>query len=74
MINKPPPHNRDYNRDPNIKALKRRGFFNPQLPPNKLKADWKLGPCLGWVLSFAQNPPKKIKIKKKKKKKKVFRV
>ena len=28
LINKPPPHNRDYNRDPNIKALKRRGFMN----------------------------------------------
>ena len=28
MINKPPPLNRDYNRDPNIKALKRRGFIN----------------------------------------------
>ena len=26
MINKP--HNRDCNRDPNIKALKRRGFIN----------------------------------------------
>ena len=28
MINKPPPFNRDYNRDPNIKALKGRGFIN----------------------------------------------
>ena len=28
MINKPPPLNRDYDRDPNIKALKRRGFLN----------------------------------------------
>ena len=28
MKNKPPPLNRDYNRDPNIKALKRRGFVN----------------------------------------------
>ena len=28
MINKPPPLNRDDNKDPNIKALKRRGFIN----------------------------------------------
>ena len=28
MINKTPPLNRDYNRDPNMKALKRRGFIN----------------------------------------------
>ena len=28
MINKPPPHNMGYNRDPDIKALKRRGFIN----------------------------------------------
>ena len=28
MINKPPPLNRDYNRDPNMKALKRRGFID----------------------------------------------
>ena len=28
MINKPPPLNRDYNRDPHIKALKRREFIN----------------------------------------------
>ena len=28
LINKPPPLNRDYNRDPNIHALKRRGFIN----------------------------------------------
>ena len=28
MIDKPPPLNRDYNRDPNIQALKRRGFIN----------------------------------------------
>ena len=28
MINKPPPLNRDYSRDPNIKALKKRGFIN----------------------------------------------
>ena len=28
MINKPPPLNRDDNRNPNIKALKRRGFIN----------------------------------------------
>ena len=28
MITKPPPLNGDYNRDPNIKALKRRGFIN----------------------------------------------
>ena len=28
MINKPPPHNRDYNRDPHIKGLKRRGFIH----------------------------------------------
>ena len=28
MIHKPPPHNRDDNRDPNIKALKRKGFIN----------------------------------------------
>ena len=28
MINKPPPLNRDYDRDPNIKALKRRGLIN----------------------------------------------
>ena len=28
MINEPPPLNRDNNRDPNIKALKRRGFIN----------------------------------------------
>ena len=27
-MNKPPPLNRDYNRDPNIKALKTRGFIN----------------------------------------------
>ena len=28
LINKPPPPNRDYIRDPNIKALKRKGFIN----------------------------------------------
>ena len=28
MINKPPPLNREYNMDPNMKALKRRGFIN----------------------------------------------
>ena len=28
MINKPPPLNRDFIRDPNIKALKRMGFIN----------------------------------------------
>ena len=28
LINKPPPINRDYNRDPNIKALKRGGVIN----------------------------------------------
>ena len=28
LVNKPPPLNRDYNRDPNIQALKRRGFIN----------------------------------------------
>ena len=28
MINKPIPPNRDYSRDPNIKAFKRRGFIN----------------------------------------------
>ena len=28
LINKPPPLDRDYHRDPNIKALKRRGFIN----------------------------------------------
>ena len=28
MMNKPPPHNRDYNKDPNIQALKRKGFIN----------------------------------------------
>ena len=28
MINKPPPMNRDDNRDPDIKALKRSGFIN----------------------------------------------
>ena len=28
MINKPPPLNGDYDRDPNIKALKGRGFIN----------------------------------------------
>ena len=39
MINKPPPLDRDYNRDPNTKALKRRGFMNhgstvtPKPPP-----------------------------------------
>ena len=27
LINKDPPLNRDYNRDPNIKARKRRGFL-----------------------------------------------
>ena len=27
MINEPPPLNRDYDRDPNIKSLKRRGFI-----------------------------------------------
>ena len=27
-MNKPPPLNRDYSRDPKIKALKRRGFIN----------------------------------------------
>ena len=27
LIRKPPPLNRDYNRDPNIEALKRRGLF-----------------------------------------------
>ena len=31
MINKPPPLNRDYNRDPNIKALKRGGVIIPGL-------------------------------------------
>ena len=28
MSNKPPPHNGDYDRAPNIKNLKRRGFIN----------------------------------------------
>ena len=28
LINKPPPSNRDYNRNPNIKALRKRGFIN----------------------------------------------
>ena len=28
MIHKPPPLNRDLNGDPNIKALKRKGFIN----------------------------------------------
>ena len=28
VINEPPPFNRDYNRDPNIQALKRRGFVH----------------------------------------------
>ena len=28
MINKPPPLNRDYDRDPNVYALKRRGVLN----------------------------------------------
>ena len=28
MINKPSPLNRDYNRDPNIEALKKRGVIN----------------------------------------------
>ena len=28
MINKPPPLNRDQDRDPNIQAFKRRGFIN----------------------------------------------
>ena len=28
MINEPPSLNRDYNRDPNMKALKRRGVIN----------------------------------------------
>ena len=28
MINKPPPHSRDHNRDPDSKALKRWGFIN----------------------------------------------
>ena len=28
LISKPPPLNREHNRDPNIKALKRRGFIN----------------------------------------------
>ena len=28
MINKPPPLNRDYDKGPNIEALKRRGFIN----------------------------------------------
>ena len=38
MINKPPPLNRDQNRDPNMKALKRKGFMNQgsillEIPP-----------------------------------------
>ena len=32
MIDNPPPLNRDYNRDPSIKALKRRGFINHGSP------------------------------------------
>ena len=28
LMNKPPPHNRDYSRDPHIKALKRKRFIN----------------------------------------------
>ena len=28
MINEPPPLNGDYNKDPNINALKRKGFIN----------------------------------------------
>ena len=28
LINKPPPLNRDYNRDPSIKTFKRRGLTN----------------------------------------------
>ena len=37
VINKPPPLNRDYNRDPNIKALKRRGFINHGSTPYCLR-------------------------------------
>ena len=32
VISKPSPLNRDYNRDPNIKALKDRGFINHGSP------------------------------------------
>ena len=32
VINKPPSLNRDYNRDPNIRALQRRGFMNHGSP------------------------------------------
>ena len=28
MINKPLPHNRDYNGDPNIEAIKTKGFIH----------------------------------------------
>ena len=43
MINNPPPLNRDYSRDPNIKALKRRGFIN-----HGSTLVWNLGQkCLG---------------------------
>ena len=28
MINRPPPLNRDYNRDPNSRAIRGRGFIN----------------------------------------------
>ena len=46
LMNKPPPQNREYNRDPNVKALKRRGCINhgstlfpsfPTNPPSKPK-------------------------------------
>ena len=36
VMNKPPPLNRDYNRDPNIKALKKRGFINHGSSPKPL--------------------------------------
>ena len=32
VITKPPPLNRDHNRDPNVKALKRKEFINPGSP------------------------------------------
>ena len=43
LITKPPPLNRDYNGDPNIKALKRKGFTNQgsTLPSKSVHATLK---------------------------------
>ena len=44
LVNEPPPPNRDYNRDPDLKTLDRRGFINrgSTLEVSLTEPDWAL--------------------------------